>query len=307
MTAPPGGFAIVAHADWSASPAKRWIAAARWDGARHVVDAPGPVVGPAAGLVRALLAEGPALLGLDAVVGVPAAYGRKVEAATGVRDFPAYLTGPALDHAATLWSVAEEPGDVGLWRPFYPRRPGGRRRQHLADGLGIPLGQLRRRCDDAAGGETPFWTLGGRQVGKATLAAWAEVLVPLLRDGAVGVGLWPFHGALDAGTGRVVVAEAYPGAAARRLLRRGPASKRRAADRAAWFSTLPRDGWAATPALEAAAADGFGTDATGEDRFDAVVGVLGLVTALRSGTAGPPGDLTDEVRRWEGWIAGVTG
>jgi hypothetical protein len=57
--------------------------------------------------------------------------------------------------------------------------------------------------------------------------------------------------------------------------------------------------------LRHAAADGFGADAAGEDRFDCVLGVLCVLNVLagnRPDTA--PSDLW--IRRWEGWVLGQT-
>src|SRR3712207_7284214 len=48
---------------------------------------------------------------------------------------------------------------------------------------------------------------------------------------------------------------------------------------------------------------GFGADAAGEDRFDSVVGLLGLIGVLD----GARPDFVPEdpwIRRWEGWVLG---
>ncbi|MBD0274833.1 MAG: hypothetical protein ICV73_23265 [Acetobacteraceae bacterium] len=60
-----------------------------------------------------------------------------------------------------------------------------------------------------------------------------------------------------------------------------------------------------SPALAAAVADGFGADAAGEDRFDSVVGLLGLIGVLDGAR---PDFVPDDpwVRRWEGWVLGQT-
>jgi hypothetical protein len=60
------------------------------------------------------------------------------------------------------------------------------------------------------------------------------------------------------------------------------------------------------PQLQQAAADGFGGDAAGEDRFDCVLGVLCVLNVLagnRPDTAPPD----PWIRRWEGWVLGQTG
>jgi hypothetical protein len=57
------------------------------------------------------------------------------------------------------------------------------------------------------------------------------------------------------------------------------------------------------PALRAEIRDGFGSSADGEDRFDATVGLLGMLNiVLKHRSPGEPED--DGVRRIEGWILG---
>jgi hypothetical protein len=58
-------------------------------------------------------------------------------------------------------------------------------------------------------------------------------------------------------------------------------------------------------ALRAQIGDGFGGRADGEDRFDALVGLFGMLNvALRQQPPGAPED--EPVRRVEGWIFGQT-
>ncbi len=57
------------------------------------------------------------------------------------------------------------------------------------------------------------------------------------------------------------------------------------------------------PAAQAEIEDGFGAGADGEDRFDAVVGLLGMLLVLRGERrSGEPDDPV--VSRVEGWILG---
>src|SRR5688500_7779849 len=76
---------IVLHADWSAHPAKRWLAAAalRADGRYRLL--PTARIGPREGLWRSLEETGgaPALLGFDFPIGLPAAYAERA----GIDDF----------------------------------------------------------------------------------------------------------------------------------------------------------------------------------------------------------------------------
>jgi hypothetical protein len=64
-------------------------------------------------------------------------------------------------------------------------------------------------------------------------------------------------------------------------------------------------GVAPSPELAAMLDAGFGGDAQGEDRFDSLVGLLGLVGVLEGLRADfVPDDLW--IRRWEGWVLGQT-
>jgi hypothetical protein len=52
-------------------------------------------------------------------------------------------------------------------------------------------------------------------------------------------------------------------------------------------------------------AEGFGTDAAGEDRFDSVLGLLCVLQVL--GGLRPDFVPADPwIRRWEGWVLGQT-
>src|SRR5690606_36678987 len=75
-------------------------------------------------------------------------------------------------------------------------RPGGTSQRHLIDGLGVEsMTDLLRVCErrnGTRGAASPlFWTLGGKQVGKAAILGWKEVLAPALRDPELDVKLWP--------------------------------------------------------------------------------------------------------------------
>jgi hypothetical protein len=93
----------------------------------------------------------------------------------------------------------------------------------------------------------------------------------------------------------------------RRGATNGRSGKRRPASRAANASALLA--WAQTagillaPALVAAIEGGFGRRASGEDQFDAVVGLFGMLNVVLGRR--PPGEPEDErVRHIEGWILG---
>ncbi|HEV7265116.1 MAG TPA: hypothetical protein VGN83_09380 [Falsiroseomonas sp.] len=301
---------LAAHADWSISPGKRWLALARRGAGGWVAEAPRPV-GDTARLLPALLAEGmPVALGLDLPLGVP----RGWAAGRGERDFPAMLAGLARDPgffeaSATLKTVSPA-------RPFYPARGiKGMTRAAHATALGLESARgLSRLCDRATAtrpaGAPVFWTLGANQSGKAAIAAWRDWLAPALATRAP-VALWPFAGPLHGllAPGRAVLAEVYPAEALRQLGLRMPGSKRAQPPRVALAgdlrATMARLGVVPSPALAQAVAEGFGADAAGEDRLDCVLGLLCLVAVL-DGVR--PDHVPDDpwIRRWEGWVLGQT-
>jgi hypothetical protein len=303
---------IAAHADWSADPRKRWVSVARRSrrGAWWA-EAPRPVGDPAA-LLAALLAEvAPVAFGLDLPLGLPRAYA----AARAETGFPDFLRGLAASPEFFVVNATLETACAA--RPFYPARgaKGMTRAAHAAAlGLAGPAG-LSRWCDRATAerpaGAPVFWTLGANQSGKAAIAAWRDWLAPALAAGAPPIRLWPFEGGLHAllAPGAAVLAEVYPAEALRHCGLRLGGSKRVRAPRQSLAPAL-RAAMAErrvhpSPALAAAVADGFGADAAGEDRFDSVVGLLGLIGVLDGAR---PDFVPDDpwVRRWEGWVLGQT-
>jgi len=252
---------------------------------------------------------GHVLLGFDFPIGVPAAYAARA----GITDFTAALAG----FDERFYAAAERADEISLDRPFYPMRPGGRRRQQLLDGLGLDVWtDLLRRCDRASPTRPAacalFWTLGGSQVGKAAIAGWRELLAPALRED-VDVGLWPFQGSLEGllARHRFTVAETYPGEVYSHLglvpaLRqaggkRSATARRKVAPRL--LAEAQRLDVAADPSARAEIEEGFGAGPNGEDRFDAVVGLLGMLGVVHGRRcSGEPDDPV--VRRVEGWILG---
>lgn len=301
---------IAAHADWSTDPRKRWVSIARRGPRGWRAEAPRPVGDPVA-LVAAFLAEGvPVALGLDLPLGVPRAFA----AGRPEAGFVPFLR----DLASTpdFFEVARRLEDVSPSRPFYPARgvKGMTRAAHAA-ALGFADARdLSRLCDRATAerpaGAPLFWTLGANQSGKAAIAAWRDWLAPSLAAGAP-YALWPFEGALHAllAPGRAALAEVYPAEALRHSGLVLGGSKRMRAARAALapalLDTMASRCIAPSAALRAAVKDGFGADAAGEDRFDSIIGLLGLVGVL-DGTRPDFVPADDAVRRWEGWVLGQT-
>jgi hypothetical protein len=306
---------LVAHADWSINPRKRLVAAAglvspvnplvdrrpRYRLVSLAVAAPGDLL---AGLLSRYQ---PArmLAGFDFPIGLPRAYA----AAAAVASFPEFLGQLGEEPWREFAHVAAHRSEISLRRPFYPDRPGGTRRAHLHAALGLSAAQIRRRCD-GTDAETLFWTLGGKQVGKAALTGWT--MLRHARAAGADVALWPFDGELSAllAGPPVVVAETYPREFYRYIgaLGRPRWSKRHQADRRLcvpalldWAGRLGVD-WDAGVLRRVRA--GCDAGPTGEDEFDAVVGVLGMISVVTGAVAPgvPAGD--PAVTSTEGWILG---
>ena len=332
--------AVIAHADWSVSPRKRQLAlavlatsppgpvtGAAPDGPSYLITRLGPVPagpadpdrGPAESdrgpadpdrelwrLLRAAAAPGQAMIGFDFPIGLPVAYA----AAAGITSFPEFLTSLGTPPWDEFGLVARAPDQISPHRPFYPATPGGTSREQLHRGLGLTAAQIRRRCD-GRDAETLFWTLGGKQVGKAALHGW-RLIAAEVRAG--GLALWPFDGPLTGlldGGPAVVAAEVYPREFYPHLAPGGPGSrwsKRRQADRLdrvpallAWADSL---GVRWDDAVLGRVRTGLSPHGHGEDEFDAAVGLLGMISVLRGAT--PSGEPPDDpaVTAVEGWILG---
>jgi hypothetical protein len=312
MASPEHTATIVAHADWSVDPRKRWVAVARRDDGVWRLASPVPVGEVATFLARLRDAAngGPVALGVDLPIGLPRAYA----ATLTERDFLHFLSTTA--SRPDFFQVCATLEELRADRPFYPLRGvAGMTRASHAAALGLDgAAALSRACDRATSerpaGAPLFWTLGANQSGKAAIAAWQAMLLPALAN-QDNVRFWPFHGAFRTllSPGTIAVAETYPAEALRHLNIRLKGSKRRQADRATVAAPL-RAAMAALAVLpdtelDAAADDGFGADAGGEDRFDCVLGVLCVINVL----AGNRPDTAPEdpwIMRWEGWVLGQT-
>ena len=312
---------IVAHADWSTHAKKRWIAVARRSKAGfYQADAPWQV-GETENLLSYLQKDagpqGLAFVGFDFPIGLPLAYAKK----TGIEAFMAVLPKLGRGKWQEFYRVAEAPEQINLYRPFYPKRPGGARHQHLITGLGMEtINDLRRHCDHPHSGRRAaaplFWTLGGQQVGKAAISGWKDILAPGLQDPDLEVLIWPFSGRLTdlLQANRIVIAETYPAEIYTHLGIEfspshpgGKSGKRNQADRALNAARLLK--WAEgtnvslSASLRSAIKTGFGSSPQGEDPFDATIGLFGMINVLIGRRmAGEPED--EQVRRIEGWILG---
>jgi len=303
-------IAIVAHCDWSKEPRKRWMTVAILRERGWRLHAP-ELVGDTSTLFDRLqeraVADGAVLTGFDFPIGLPEAYAR----AAGIASFREALQLFGFGTWSDWYDVAAHRDQISLHRPFYPARPGGTARSHLLEALGMTdQSSLLRICERATPGYQDacilFWTLGGNQVGKGAIAGWQEIIIPRSSE----IGLWPFDGRLAdlANSYPVVVAETYPGAVYRQFgMPRHGWSKRRHSDRVrmgeymmAWLAIRPDlDADLLLRDIE----DGFGTDKAGEDRFDATVGLLGMLDVV-DGRRSEGVPALPSVHKWEGWIIG---
>ena len=308
-TSPIGSIRRVLHGDWSKDAGKRWSCwAERSDGGWRAF-------GPARyaeieGAFFERRDNAASLAGFDFPIGVPAFWAKRAN----IKSFKTFLGALSEERWAHFFEVAEQPAEVSIERPFFPNRSrGGVRRASLLEALGADaMGQLLRACDRRTATRPAacclFWTLGGQQVGKAALSGWRDVLLPACEAGA---RLWPFDGRLRqlSAEGLPIIAETYPAEAYRHIgIAFGPGrSKRRQADRRANAKAILH--WAAgaasvslDAALRFAIEDGFGSRSTGEDQFDAMAGLAGMIEVVDGRRAEAPAG-TNRCAI-EGWILG---
>jgi hypothetical protein len=300
-------YTRLVHSDWSTSSRKRWAATAVREKNGWRVQAP-TWVGDT-GLFLDYLRDGPdlTLSGFDFPIGLPESYGQK----TRLADFCSALDTFGYGPWSEFYSVADTADEISLSRPFYPRRSSSTARQiHLLEAHGCSsIEDLRRRCERATESRhaacSLFWTLGGNQVGKAAISGWKEIIIPARR---LGAKLWPFEGSLEAlaKTGELVLTETYPAEAYGHVAVEFAAreSKRRQTDRAKVAAHITS--WAffnkvvLSPELESLIGEGFGSRADGEDAFDAVMGLFGMIEVIDGRRLEGP----LQQGKWEGWILG---
>jgi hypothetical protein len=302
---------VVCHADWGSKDVKRWCASATLGTDGHYTAFAPDTVGNLGSLIGHLRTEagesGCTLAGFDFPIGVPAFYAKRA----GVASFRTLLPKLGYDEWKDFYSVCDEPGEISVNRPFYPNGAyKGRRQEHLFRGHGVrSMDQLLRRCEWGGNGHKQacclFWTLGGNQVGKAAIIGWRDVLAPALRNRGP-VSLWPFDGALSSllVPGKVVVAETYPTECHGWFSEDPLGSKRNQQNREKLGASLL--GWAdnhdvmLANCLSEDIQSGF---PQGDDAFDAVVGLFGMLqVCLEERATGEPDD--EVIRDIEGWILG---
>jgi len=306
---------LIIHADWGSDPKKRWMCVARRAGSSYEVKAPEPV-GALDTLWRRIAARadgGSAVVGFDFPIGLPRSYAYSA----GISSFVDALRRFGEGEWQQFYELAEQPSQISLHRPFYPFRPGGTKRAHLIEGLALSDGsELLRRCERKTENRGPaspmFWTLGGKQVGRAAIIGWRDLIAPGLADESLQLKIWPFHGSIKdlVGLDTVVVAETYPAEACLHLGLAPPggqwaktSQQGRQSQAVGLFSWAQRRRIALAEKLVTLIREGFGPDKSAEDPFDAVLGALSMLeVTLGFRPEGDPSDIA--VRQIEGWILG---
>lgn len=272
----------IACADWSVSRRKRAVATARpgdgWEISLAEQPEGGWCLAGLLGLAGALRSESGrrVLVGIDAALGLPAAFVRKL----GCSRFLGAL--PRLAASGALEEEARTPGEWSPERPFFrvPAGKGGLTR--FVDAAGGPE-VLWRKVERGLGAK-PVFALSGipGTVGSGSRDLWRE-LVPLL-DGPRSFRILPFEG-----RGDVSLAEIYPRFAASVAVEGPIGAKRRLAARREALRALASAAWVKQRAVRL---HGVFSAAASEDAFDAYLSAAALARVASAGGR-PCGDDVD--------------
>lgn len=308
---------LIVHADWGSQPTKRWMARATYSGFSYLLEPP-EAVGNLENYLQRLMsaagAGGCVLLGFDFPIGLPYSYAQKAGVTSFLNSVSRFGQGEWRD----FFQVAESADQISIHRPFYPHRPGGTSHQQLLDALGFQsIDDLRRSCEKSPPLTRPaaplFWTLGAQQVGKAALIGWKKVIIPSFNNPSLNTAIWPFSGPISEllQPGRIIITETYPAHYLHQLNLIKPSkrfSKRRQADRtdiaARLMKIADENSIKVHPKLKNQMQVGFGSNKDGEDQFDAVLGLFGMLpyfTKLQP----LPEPSNPKITQIEGWILGL--
>lgn len=313
----------VMHCDWSNGRKKRWMATAeRFPDGKWLFSMPELVPelneeGHRSGALQdncnllKFLGRRPeqtTIVGFDFPIGICQFMGEK----TGADSYRTLLNTLATKQLKEWLSVCCTAHEISAHRPFYPNcnvAKGDGSRQKILTGVGASeWRQLLRNCERGGNGtkvaQSPFLTIGAGQVGKAMIAGWKSVIIP-----ARELSIWPFDGDLQSliDKGGTILCETYPGDVYARLgfPKRGW-SKTKVEGRKACAPFI--HAWLARHAVGSSrlyhiVEDGFTKEHGGEDGFDALVGLIGMLDVIDGRQ--PEGAPQDETTlRWEGWILG---
>lgn len=308
--------ALIAHADWGKEPNKRWCSVANLgDDGKYRAIAP-EQVGDVSTFFERLLHRangGGVFAGFDFPIGLPVSYAKRAK----IKNFPEALKRFGRGRWKNFYEPATSANDISTTRPFYPQGDStGTKKSSLAEKLGVA--DLRRRCevrhvDRPKDAEILFWLVGPQQVGKAAISGWEKLISPALKWDTPPA-IWPFDGPLTDLLYRheFVIAETYPREFYGHLnLSVGtsgyPKSSRdaRINDAPAFYDWAKKrkENIRLQKSLQEAINDGFGDGKSGEDQFDAVVGLFGMIDIVIGEL---PAYFPDNpnIRNIEGWILG---
>ncbi len=256
------------------------------------------------------------LIGFDFPIGYPKAYGEMTGCARFLDALPNFGNGEWSD----FFSKTDDSELVSIHRPFYPRtgKPkGSTSAQKQEDALGILRPELFRRCERRTcyrNEASPlFWTIGAKQVGSAAMCGWEEILQLLIAEENRGFQIWPFEGDLASMTrsGRDIVVETYPGEAYSHIgfpqFWSGKTTQEKRRARASNILNWTENNHVTvSEQILARIQDGFGPESSGEDPFDAVVGMCSMIEVVEGRRReGPEGFRNLEgITNHEGWIFG---
>lgn len=300
---------LVIAADWSVDPNKRWMARSDLTSEGGYILYPPETVGNLSSFIgrirQTVSPRRTAFIGFDFPIGLPRSYAT----AAGIDSWRQALSQFGSAGWENFYNVSNDPS---LYNPFFPlpKRTGekGNYRRQLVEKLGFEkFDQLKRRCDIQAKAEGLFYTLGPKQVGRAAISGWRDVLTPAMDQ----IRFWPFDGRLSQLLERngIVVAEIYPRVAYRQLdIIMGPGtgqSKRKREDRKAvsigLLNRIKKNEWISiTKAAESCFAWGFNSD----DDFDAMMGLISMLRILLGNHVCAIPENDAEVLSIEGWILG---
>lgn len=298
------GFDIVIHSDWGMPLNKRWSVSAEICGTHWRVD--GPCRAHTSERLLNLARNHRVLAGFDFPIGVPAWWGKR----TGFSGFTAMLGELGKGKWSDFYKVAETPSEISLERPFYPNKPGGKKREHLWRAHGLDNWEgLLRQCESASSGIRAacplFWTLGGNQVGKGALAGWRDIIIPC-REAQARV--WPFdtNGELVPKKNGLTIVETYPTRAYGVVdFQRPPKwGKGQREDRKKISGAIRQ--WANGANVIFSTKLGNSIDngfPDGDDHLDALLGLCIMLEVI-DGRLAHAAPQNSDIRRWEGWIFG---
>lgn len=300
---------LVIAADWSIDPNKRWMARADVTSDGLYMLYPPETVGKPTGFVsRIRQILGPrrtGLVGFDFPIGLPRSYA----GAVGIDSWRQALYQFGSSGWENFYNVSNDPS---LYNPFFPlpKKTGekGPFRRQLMEKLGFTkFDQLKRRCDIESQAESLFYTLGPKQVGRAAINGWRDVLGPAMDH----IHFWPFDGRLSQLLDRsgIVAAEIYPREAYRQLgisIGCGAGrAKRKREDRKAvsldLLEAIKRNEWMCiSKAAEFCFNWGFNSD----DDFDAMMSLIAMIHILLGTNVCALPENDSKVLSIEGWILG---